>query len=101
VRTLALLALVLGLLLAVARLRTGGLWLSVGIQAAWVAVFRVGRLFLDIRKSPAWLVGPGWRRSSAGPAAWWCSSSPCSCCARRCPLARDCPRARASLHSPR
>jgi membrane protease YdiL (CAAX protease family) len=50
----------LGLLLAVARLRTGGLWLSVGIHAAWVAVFRVGRLFLDIRKTPAWLVGPGW-----------------------------------------
>jgi hypothetical protein len=50
----------LGLLLAVARLRTGGLWLSVGIHAAWVAVFRVGRLFLDIRKTPAWLIGPGW-----------------------------------------
>jgi membrane protease YdiL (CAAX protease family) len=50
----------LGLLLAVVRLRTGGLWMSVGIHAAWVAVFRVGRLFLDIRKSPAWLIGPGW-----------------------------------------
>ena len=50
----------LGLLLALARLRTGGLWMSVGIHAAWVAVFRVGRLFLDIRKTPAWLVGPGW-----------------------------------------
>ena len=37
----------------VARLRTGGLWLSVGIHAAWVAVFRVGRLVLDIRKTPA------------------------------------------------
>jgi membrane protease YdiL (CAAX protease family) len=50
----------LGLILAAARLRTGSLWLSVGIHAAWVAVFRVGRLFLDIRRTPAWLVGPGW-----------------------------------------
>jgi uncharacterized protein len=50
----------LGLLLALARLRTGGLWMSVGIHAAWVAVFRIGRLFLDIGKTPAWLVGPGW-----------------------------------------
>jgi len=23
-------------------------------------VFRVGRLFFDIRQRPAWLVGPGW-----------------------------------------
>jgi len=50
----------LGLILAAARLRTGSLWLSIGIHAAWVAVFRVGRLFLDIRRTPAWLVGPGW-----------------------------------------
>lgn len=50
----------LGLLLAVARLRSGGLWLPIGIHAAYVAVFRVGRLLLDIRKEPAWLIGPGW-----------------------------------------
>jgi len=34
----------LGLLLAFARLRSGGLWLSIGIHAAWVAIFRVGWL---------------------------------------------------------
>ena len=50
----------LGLLLAVARLRGGSLWLPIGIHAAFVAVFRVGRLLLDIRKEPAWLIGPGW-----------------------------------------
>ncbi len=41
-----------GLLLVFARLRSGGLWLPIGIHAAWVAVFRVGRLVLDIRRTP-------------------------------------------------
>jgi len=50
----------LGLLLAAARLASGTLWLPIGIHAAWVAVFRVGRLFLDIRPEPRWLVGTGW-----------------------------------------
>jgi membrane protease YdiL (CAAX protease family) len=50
----------LGLLLVLARQRTGSLWLSIGIHAAWVAVFRVGRLVLDIRPTPVWLIGPGW-----------------------------------------
>jgi membrane protease YdiL (CAAX protease family) len=50
----------LGLLLVGARLRTDSLWLPIGIHAAYVAVFRVGRLLLDIRKTPAWLIGPGW-----------------------------------------
>jgi membrane protease YdiL (CAAX protease family) len=50
----------LGLLLAVARQRTGSLWLPIGIHAAYVAVFRVGRLLLDIRRTPVWLIGPGW-----------------------------------------
>jgi CAAX protease family protein len=51
---------VLGLVLGTLRLRTGSLWPAIGIHAAWVAVFRVGRLFFDIRQRPAWLVGPGW-----------------------------------------
>jgi membrane protease YdiL (CAAX protease family) len=50
----------LGFLLAAARLASGALWLPIGIHAAWVAVFRVGRLFLDIRPEPRWLVGTGW-----------------------------------------
>ena len=50
----------LGLILVAARLRTGGLWTAIGIHAAWVAAFRVGRLFFDIRPGPAWLVGSGW-----------------------------------------
>ncbi len=50
----------LGLLLVAARLRTGSLWTAIGIHAAWVAAFRVGRLFFDIRPGPAWLVGSGW-----------------------------------------
>ena len=49
-----------GLLLVWARVRSGSLWLSVGIHAGWVAIFRVGRLFFEIRPEPAWLVGPGW-----------------------------------------
>ena len=50
----------LGLVLAAARRRTGALWVPIGIHAAWVGVFRVGRLFVDIRQRPAWAVGPGW-----------------------------------------
>src|SRR2546425_5934113 len=50
----------LGWLLAVARLRSGALWLPIGVHAAWVATFRVGRLFFDVRSTPAWLVGTGW-----------------------------------------
>jgi len=50
----------LGLILVLVRQRTGSLWSSIGIHAAWVAVFRVGRLFLDIRATPVWLIGPGW-----------------------------------------
>ena len=50
----------LGLLLAAARLLTRSLWVPIGIHAAWVAVFRVGRLFFDIRAKPRWLVGTGW-----------------------------------------
>jgi membrane protease YdiL (CAAX protease family) len=51
---------VLGLVFAGIRQRTGSLWMPIGIHAAWVGVFRVGRLFFDIRRRPAWLVGPGW-----------------------------------------
>jgi len=50
----------LGWLLAVARLRSSALWLPIGIHAAWVATFRVGRLFFDLRPTPPWLVGTGW-----------------------------------------
>lgn len=50
----------LGLVLAWARLRSGSLWLPIGIHAAWVAVFRVGRLFVRIRQRPEWLVGSAW-----------------------------------------
>src|SRR5207247_1252098 len=50
----------LGVLLAVARLRSGALWLPIGIHAAFVAAFRVGRLFFEIRPTPGWLVGTGW-----------------------------------------
>jgi membrane protease YdiL (CAAX protease family) len=51
---------VFGALLAAARLRTGTLWMAVGMHAAWVALFRVGRLYFRIRRNPAWLVGTGW-----------------------------------------
>jgi membrane protease YdiL (CAAX protease family) len=50
----------LGLVLAFLQRRTGSLWVPIGVHAAWVGVFRVGRLFFDIRHRPAWLVGPGW-----------------------------------------
>lgn len=49
-----------GLLLAWVRLSTGSLWMGIGIHAAWVAVFRVGRLFFEIKRRPQWLIGPGW-----------------------------------------
>ena len=60
----------LGLLLAMARLRTGSLWTPIGIHAAWVAVFRVGRLFFDLRQHPTWLVGGGWPPLVGGAAGW-------------------------------
>jgi membrane protease YdiL (CAAX protease family) len=50
----------LGLMLAWLRLRTGSLWMGIGVHAAWVAVFRVGRLFFEIKRRPQWLIGPGW-----------------------------------------
>ena len=60
----------LGILLAVARLRSGALWLPIGIHAAFVAAFRVGRLFFEIRPAPAWLVGTGWPPLVGGVAGW-------------------------------
>jgi hypothetical protein len=54
----------------VARLRSSGLWLPIGIHAAWVATFRVGRLFFDIRPTPPWLVGTGWPPLIGGAAGW-------------------------------
>ena len=60
----------LGLLLAVARLGTGSLWVSIGIHTAWVAVFRVGRLFFAMGHEPAWLVGRGWPPLVRGAAGW-------------------------------
>jgi len=50
----------LGLLLALARLRTGSLWVPIGIHAAWVSIFRVGRIFFQVRRRPEWLVGAAW-----------------------------------------
>ena len=61
---------VLGALLAAARLRSGALWLPIGIHAAFVAVFRVGRLFVVIPSDPAWLVGAGWPPLIGGAAGW-------------------------------
>lgn len=60
----------LGLVLALARIRSGSLWMSIGIHAFWVAGFRVGRLFFVIRPEPAWLVGPGWPPLVGGVAGW-------------------------------
>jgi uncharacterized protein len=59
-----------GLLLVFARTRSGGLWLPIGIHAAWVAVFRVGRLLLDVRRTPVWLIGPGWPPLVGGAGGW-------------------------------
>src|SRR5262249_32161374 len=59
-----------GLLLVAARLRSGSLWVPIGIHATWVAVFRVGRLFFDLRPWPAWLVGTGWPPLIGGAAGW-------------------------------
>jgi len=49
----------LGAVLAAARLRSGALWLPIGVHAAFVAAFRVGRLFFRFAPAP-WLVGTGW-----------------------------------------
>lgn len=71
-----------GLVLAYVRLRSGSLWYAVGMHAAVVAVFRIGRLFVHLRPRPRWLVGPGWPPLMGGVAggvavltmfvlAWW------------------------------
>jgi CAAX protease family protein len=60
----------LGVLLALARLRSGALWLPIGLHAGFVAAFRVGRLFVDLAPTPAWLVGPGWPPLIGGMAGW-------------------------------
>jgi membrane protease YdiL (CAAX protease family) len=60
----------LGLLLAAVRLRTGTLWAAVGVHAAWVAGFRVGRLFFVLGPMPAWLVGSGWPPLIGGAGGW-------------------------------
>jgi membrane protease YdiL (CAAX protease family) len=60
----------LGLLLATVRLRTGSLWIAIGVHAAFVAAFRVGRLFFAIRQTPEWLMGPGWPPLIGGVAGW-------------------------------
>jgi hypothetical protein len=65
----------LGLVLAAARLRTGSLWVPIGIHAAWVAAFRVGRLFFAIAPTPTWLVGPGWPPIVGGAAGWLASAA--------------------------
>lgn len=59
-----------GLLLLTVRVRSGSLWVPIGIHAAWVAVFRVGRLLFDIRPGPTWLVGTGWPPLVGGAAGW-------------------------------
>ncbi|HJQ84321.1 MAG TPA: type II CAAX endopeptidase family protein [Candidatus Binatia bacterium] len=60
----------LGALLAAARLRSGALWLPIGIHAAFVATFRVGRLFFALRPTPVWVMGPGWPPLIGGAAGW-------------------------------
>lgn len=60
----------LGLVLVAARLGSGGLWLPIGIHAAFVAVFRVGRLLFALGRTPAWLVGAGWPPLLGGVAGW-------------------------------
>jgi CAAX protease family protein len=59
----------LGAVLAVARLRSGALWMPIGIHAAFVAAFRVGRLFFVLEPVP-WLVGAGWPPLVGGCAGW-------------------------------
>jgi membrane protease YdiL (CAAX protease family) len=60
----------LGLLLAVVRLRADTLWAAVGVHAAWVAGFRVGRLFFVLGPTPVWLVGAGWPPLVGGAGGW-------------------------------
>lgn len=62
--------LLLGGLLAALRLRTGTLWMPIGVHAAFVAAFRIGRLFFDVRAGPGWLVGTGWPPLIGGLAGW-------------------------------
>jgi membrane protease YdiL (CAAX protease family) len=59
-----------GFVLAAARLRTGTLWMAVGVHAAWVAAFRVGRLFFSLKPTPVWAMGPGWPPVVGGLAGW-------------------------------
>src|SRR5438552_4945590 len=80
----------LGWLLAVARLRSSGLWLPIGIHAAWVATFRVGRLFFDGGRRPRGLwvrAGRRWLAARRGGSRWGspqrCSLVGAGCSGRR------------------
>jgi len=48
---------ILGLILAYARLRSGGLYLPIGLHTGWVFTIRVGRLVMDIPRRPGLLWG--------------------------------------------
>jgi len=60
----------LGGVLAACRLRSDALWLPIGIHAAFVGTFRVGRLFFSLATGPGWLVGSGWPPLIGGVGGW-------------------------------
>lgn len=62
--------LLLGLLLAYARLRSGGLYLSIGLHIGLVAVLRVGRLVMDFPREPGLFWGLRRPPLVSGVAGW-------------------------------
>ena len=46
-----------GMILALARVRTGALWFSIGLHAGWIAGFKAFNLFYRPAQSPLWGIG--------------------------------------------
>jgi hypothetical protein len=60
----------LGLVLAAARLGTGALYLPIGLHAGWVFVLRVGRVGMDFPRWPGWWWGGRRPPIVSGVAGW-------------------------------
>jgi membrane protease YdiL (CAAX protease family) len=61
---------ILGLILAYARLRSGGLYLPIGLHTGWVFTIRVGRVFMEIPRRPGLLWGQRRPPIVSGAVGW-------------------------------
>ena len=83
--------LIVGLILAWARMRTGALWFSIGLHAGWILVFKGFNLFYyHVPNHPlrSWAVGDSLRCGVVPLFTLGLTAVICHCVLRRCALAR-------------